>query len=264
MSDVSRSVEGSRAVRRRTLVSGAAWSAPIIVMGTPAAMAGVSQCTVDDGSLTLGPNVINNLRAVCSSQSQLPTGATTIVQNYGKVYGPAYLEICNCTTTTKWYRWRETDSLSNFQIEIDGVHNDQNSNTQGYRPAIKLNPVNSVQGACQRFTITYRTSTARPYSANTTSVPGTGSRADFTIAFVLQVNNSTSDNPPTNGWSNVPGGTFTVTGLSTWRTVTTNPNFGSCQPQGVAPAQAKGADAATDSTDGKSPEPPVAPTDHGD
>lgn len=234
-------------------------------MGTPAAMAGISQCTVDDGSLTLGPKVINNLRAVCSSQSQLPTGATTIVQNYGKVYGPAYLEICNCTTTTKWYRWRETDSLSNFQIEIDGAHNDQNSSTQGYRPAIKLQPVNSVEGACQRFTITYRTSASRPFSANTTSVPSnSGSRADFTIDFVLQVNSSTSANPPTTGWSNVPGGTFTVTGLSTWRTVRTDPDFGSCRSQDLAPAQAKGADAATDSTDGQSPATPVAPTGHGD
>ncbi|GAB3751890.1 hypothetical protein GCM10027599_11270 [Yimella radicis] len=263
MSDVSLSAESNRAVRRRTLVSGAAWSAPIIVMGTPAAMAGISQCTVDDGSLTLGPKVINNLRAVCSSQSQLPTGATTIVENYGKVYGPAYLEICNCTTTTKWYRWRETDSLSNFQIEIDGVHNDQNSSTQGYRPAIKLQPVNSVEGACQRFNITYRTSAGRRYSTNTTSVPGSSFRNDFTIAFVLQVNNSTSENAPTSGWSNVPGGTFTATGLSTWRTVS-NPDFTSCQSQGVAPAQAKGADAATDSTDGNSPETPAAPTGNGD
>ena len=102
------------------------------------------------------------------------------------------------------------------------------------------------------------------YSANTTSVPGPSSRNDFTIEYELQVNNSTSTNPPTDGWSNVPGGTFTVTGLSTWRTETTDPNFGICQSQGVAPAQAKGADAATDSTDGKSPETPVAPTGHGD
>lgn len=62
--------------------------------------------------------------------------------------------------------------------------------------AIQLNPVNSVQGACQRFEISYRTSTGRPHSAMTASVPGPSSRDDFTIEFVLQVNNS-STNPST-------------------------------------------------------------------
>lgn len=192
---------------RRNVVKGAAWSVPLMAVGAPAAHAGISQCTVK-GSIQVGPKGYVDVRAVCSSQSQT-LNPTTIYAKYGRAYLPSYLEICNCENTNQYYRWRETDELSNFQIEVDGLHNDQNGPGQGWRPSFQL-PKYGDEGGCKRFNLTYRTSASRPYSSNQNSVPSNG--ASVNIQFVLQ--KGTSDTGP---WTDVT--TINVTGGSTWRTL---------------------------------------------
>ncbi|GAA2127235.1 hypothetical protein [Nocardioides bigeumensis] len=166
-------------VRRRTVALGAAWSVPAVAMTAPAAHAGVSTCTVE-GSIQLAPNITMNVRAICDAQSQwLNPG--TIYQNYATSSLPPYLEICNCQNADAWYRWRETDSLSEFQIEVDGVHIDQNSPAAGWRNPVFLKGFGST-GGCQRFNLTYRTSKARSKS----------DKSDVTLYFTLQTGPSAS------------------------------------------------------------------------
>ena len=220
---------------RRNVVKGAAWSVPLMAVGAPAAHAGISQCTVT-GSIQVGPKQYVDVRAICSSQSQT-LNPTTIRANYGRAYLPTYLEICNCENTNQWYRWQETDDLSNFQIEVDGLHNDQNGPGQGWRPSFQLPKYGDV-GGCKRFNLTYRTSASRPYSSNQNSVPSNG--ASVNIQFVLQKGPSA-----TGPWT--PVTTINVTGGSTWRTVRNNDwwnsdpvNFNSCQVQNsIAAKQAE-------------------------
>ncbi|MBK6441239.1 MAG: hypothetical protein IPF90_03625 [Actinomycetales bacterium] len=48
---------------RRAVVAGAAWAVPLVAVGAPAAMAGVSKCLVT-GSIQVGPNVPTTIRAI--------------------------------------------------------------------------------------------------------------------------------------------------------------------------------------------------------
>lgn len=143
---------------RRAVVAGAAWAVPLVAVGAPAAMAGVSKCQVT-GSIQVGPNVPTTIRAICTSQSQwLHPG--TIKADYASGSLPAYLEICNCQNADSWYRWQETDTVDNFQIEVDGVHVDQNSSAAGWRASFFL-PGFGEAGGCKKFALSYRTSVAR-------------------------------------------------------------------------------------------------------
>ncbi|MBK6441237.1 MAG: hypothetical protein IPF90_03615 [Actinomycetales bacterium] len=104
----------------------------------------------------------------CTSQSQwLRPG--TIKADYASGSLPAYLEICNCQNADSWYRWQETDDVSNFQIEVDGVHIDQNSSALGWRASFFL-PGFGETGGCKRFALTYRTSVARPTTPTTVPI----------------------------------------------------------------------------------------------
>lgn len=242
---------------RRTLVKGAAWSVPVMAVSAPAAHAGISKCQVE-GSIQAGPKVYNNVRAICEDQSQW-LNPTTIYQNYGRAYAPAYLEICNCTNSNRWYRWQETDTLGLFQIEVDGVHVDQNSPDAGWRTPFQLPPVGE-EGGCKRFNLTYRTADSRPYSANTNSLPPSDSRHDFTINFVLQSRVGTSG--PWTTETTVP-----VTGNAAWRTVRVQRwgrwvdpvHFNSCSPQNNIQsrqsAPAEGAEAPTEDAETEAPAP---------
>lgn len=187
---------------RRTLVAGAAWSVPVIIATAPAATAGPSQCTVNAG-VNVGPFATSRMRAICSSNSQTPTGGTTIWCNYGYVYGPQYLEICNCTGDSAWYSWRETDSVSDFQIEVNGIQDDENGPTRGWRPPFKLAPVGE-SGGCQRFALTYRTSDSRPYNSSTTE-PTSGAWTGNTINVTLYRNSSTLSTAPAYPGPNADG-----------------------------------------------------------
>lgn len=180
-------------------MQGAAWSVPIIAVGAPAAYAGPSQCQVGE-SYTLGPLVQQPIRAVCSARSQWPvvTDDQAINLNYGTAYLPAYLQICNCQQDPGWYRWREVDTRSNFQIEVDGVHNDQNSSTGGWRPAFWLESFGE-EGGCRQFALTYRASASIPRSA--TSLSGYG------IRWTLQRHASAGPGTPppasSSGWQTI-------------------------------------------------------------
>lgn len=211
----------ARPTARRTLVRGAAWSVPVMAVSAPAAHAGVSQCSVV-GSVQVGPKEYQDTRAVCTAQSQWLT-PSTVRSPYGRVYAPRYLEICNCTDTNQWYRWRETDTLSNFQIEVDGAHVDQNSSEAGWRSPFQLPKFGDV-GGCKRFVLTYRSSAPRPYATNTSTLPAGTARNDFDITFVLQQSSSS-----TGPWT--PVTTLTVTGNSTWRTSRPEVDYSSCASQ---------------------------------
>lgn len=214
--------ERPRSSTRRTIVKGVAWTAPVMAVSAPAAHAGISKCQVE-GSIQLGPNEYVGIRAVCLSQSQL-ANPPSIVTNYGRGFLPTYLEICNCTNTNLFYRWRETDSLSEFQIEVDGVHNDQDGPGQGFRPVFQL-PRYGDEGGCKRFALTYRTAANRPYSANQNSVPSNA--ATVNINFILQSGPSASG-----PWTQIAS--FSYTGGRVWRTRGTEPNFNSCAVQAAA------------------------------
>lgn len=216
----------SSGVSRRSLALGVAWATPLVVVGAPPAFAGTSQCLVT-GSVQVSANEILPMRAVCVDQSQQPKPAS-IYENYGQVRLPRYLEICNCQQKPAWFRWRETDTLDHFQIEIDGVHNDQNSSGQGYREPFYLDSFGGT-GGCKRYALTYRTSQPRP----TTSNP-----ANVTITFTLQTLNNT-----TGQWEGVQ--TLKVSG-TVWRTTDTNVNFNSCPStrSAAAPVTEKAAPAA--------------------
>lgn len=234
---------------RRNVVKGAAWSVPLMAVGAPAAHAGISQCQVK-GSIQVGPKEFVDVRAVCRSQSQT-INPTTINANYGRAYLPRYLEICNCENTNQWYRWQETDDRSSFQIEVDGLHNDQNGPGEGWRPSFQLPKYGDV-GGCKRFNLTYRTSETRPYSSSQNSVPSEAQSVN--IKFVLEKGPSS-----TGPWT--PVTTINVGGGAVWRTIRewspwngwVDPiNFGSCSPQSVnaarqaAPAAPEGEAKPTD------------------
>lgn len=209
-----------RPLRRRTLAIGAAWTIPAVTVAAPVAYAGVSSCQVS-GSVQPGPNVNNVMRAICTAQSQwLHPG--TIEANYGIAQLPSYLQICNCQNADSWYRWQEVDTLSEFQIEVDGVHVDQNSSAQGWRASFFL-PGFGQTGGCKQFALTYRTSVARPTTATAVSV-----------TFTLQQGSSA-----TGPWSNVT--TITVNG-SVWRTTSNTVNFGVCSGGGTANRTASAAE----------------------
>ncbi len=204
--------DGLIRAHRRTIAKGAAWSVPVVALTAPAAMAGVSLCQVR-GSIQVGPNVTTNVRAICTSQSQwLHPG--TIYQNYATAQLPQYLEICNCQNADAWYRWREVDDVSEFQIEVDGVHVDQNSSAAGWRSSFFL-PGFGDQGGCKRFTLTYRTSVSR--STNTISVPidftlqtGPSANGPWTTLSTIHVNGSLARNsgsgPQNVNFNNCSGG----------------------------------------------------------
>lgn len=153
-------LEANNATRRRTVMRGAAWSVPVLAVGAPAAIAGPSTCLVDE-SYSVGPNQTVNIRAICVGQSQQPTNPTVVEQDYGTGFLPAYVEICNCQDEPAWYRWQETDDRSHFQIEVDGEHNDQNSQTAGYRTPFRLEGFGE-EGGCRQFPLTYRASASIP------------------------------------------------------------------------------------------------------
>lgn len=213
----------------------------MIIIGAPAAHAGISQCTISTpGIIGLGPMGVRNVDAVCSSKSQLgDLNVPRIRTNYGYAYLPEYIEICNCETQSAWFRFRETDTLNDFQIEVEGRHNDQNAASAGYRPPFKLAPIAADTGGCQRFSVTYRTSASRPFHSGA-SVPVASSEFDaISFTTTLQRNPSTSSTPPAAndpGWSNV-GASVTISG-KVWRrirfssTSTSDPiNFNSCDVQ---------------------------------
>ena len=159
--------------RRRTVALGAAWAVPAVALAAPAAHAGVSTCEVQ-GSIQLAPNTTLNVRAICGAQSQwLHPG--TIYENYATSSLPPYLEICNCQNENAYYRWRETDTLDDFQIEVDGVHIDQFSPAAGWRAPFYLEGFGGA-GGCKRFNLTYRTSKSRSKDSKT----------NVTISFTLQ------------------------------------------------------------------------------
>ena len=208
-------------------MAGAAWAVPLVAVGAPAAMAGVSKCQVT-GSIQVGPNVPTTIRAICTSQSQwLHPG--TIKADYASGSLPAYLEICNCQNADSWYRWRETDTVDNFQIEVDGVHVDQNSSAAGWRASFFL-PGFGDTGGCKRFALSYRTSVARAVSPATT----------VSITFQLQ-SGPTSTGP----WTTVT--TITVSG--TFQRINTPANaavaFSSCSGGGTPNFASPGGSART-------------------
>ncbi len=126
-----------------------------------------------------------------------------IRNNYGLVWLPPYIEICNCTSDPAWYRFRETDTLDNFQIEVNGQHNDQNGPGAGYRDPFKLAAVGDA-GGCQRFSLTYRTSDPRPFSDVANGIPPSGSRDAVTVNLILQRHPSTAavaPGPNDPGWA---------------------------------------------------------------
>lgn len=205
-------ISPTRTISRRTLAVGAAWSAPLVVAAAPPAFAGTSLCQVQ-GSVQVGPNTSGTMRAVCVSQSQ-QASPPSIYDNYGTVNLPAYLEICNCQQEGAYYRWQEQDDLSNFQIEVDGVHDDQYGPNQGSRPPFYLAPFGGV-GGCEQYSLTYRTSAPRPTTDTSVS-----------ITFKLQTR------PGTSGpWTDLQ--TLTVSGTIR-RTTSAYVNFNDCSPQGGA------------------------------
>jgi hypothetical protein len=171
------------ALSRRTIIKGAAWSVPVLMVGAPAAHAGISQCLVNE-SLTIAPNRTLSVRAICTAQSQSLT-PTTINGNYATGNLPPFIEVCNCQNDDAWYVWQETDTLSSFQIEVDGVHIDQNSPNQGWREPFFLRGFGQT-GGCRRFNLTYRTSVSR----STTAV-----NVDITFTF-RRWSGSITDTPP--------------------------------------------------------------------
>jgi hypothetical protein len=192
-------------VTRRTVARGAVWTAPIVAVASAAPAYATSPVTCGvTGGITVGPNVTTNYRAICTAQSQwLHPG--TIKAIYGNGQLPQYIDLCTCDAISGWYRWRETDTLDNFQIEVDGVHVDQNGPNQGYRPAVFLD-LTAPGGACKRFALTYRTSVERS-KTNT---------QNFSITWTLQRSTGNSSGP----WQDVQ--TFTRA-VSIIRTVgTTN------------------------------------------
>lgn len=202
---------------RRTLVRGAAWTVPVVAVAATAPAFAASRCSVS-GGITVGPNMTTTYRAICSSQSQ-QTSPTTIKQVYGDGQLPQYIDICTCDQITGWYRWRETDTLSNFQIEVDGLHADQNGPSQGYRPAVFLNVSPDGLGACKRFALTYRTSAERSKD----------NRQNFSITWTLERSTGNQDGP----WVQVDQFTRQVSIIRT--TGTTNndgTDFGQCSSQG--------------------------------
>ena len=141
---------------RRTVAKGIAWATPtILVASQPAAWAGVSQCSVGY-SVSFGPTADSTIRAVCYQQSQ-QSRPKSILEDYGVASMPTYLEICNCQNEPAYYRWRETDTMANFQIEVDGVHVDENSSASGYRAPFLLDSFGTT-GGCKRYSLGYRTS----------------------------------------------------------------------------------------------------------
>ena len=219
----------------RRVVVGAAWAVPLVAVGAPAAMAGVSQCLVT-GSIQAAPNVPTTIRAICTSQSQwLHPG--TIKADYASGSLPSYLEICNCQNSDSWFHWRETDTVSNFQIEVDGVHVDQNSSADGWRASFFL-PGFGETGGCKRFGLTYRTSVARSVSPPTA----------ISITFELESGPSS-----TGPWTDVA--TIPVNG--TFQRIDTpaneDVNFNSCSgggTQNAAPLRLSGsAGSAAESSD---------------
>lgn len=259
-----------RHTSRRALVQGVAWATPLVVVGAPIAQAGISVCTVV-GSIQLAASSIVSIDAVCSANSQLSTPAVPRIRvGYGKAFLPNKIEICNCTVDTAWYRFRETDTLSNFQIEINGQHNDQNATTAGYRPPFRLDPVGE-QGGCQVFALTYRTSDTRPYFGGA-GVPTAASAFDqVDITFTLQRNPSTSVTAPGQndpGWTTIQ--TLSVNAGKVWRAIRTSAvnnsdpiDFDSCSVQNVGvssiPSGARQAGpAAPEEESQQSPAPPAS------
>ncbi len=214
------------ALTRRNVVRGAAWTVPVIAVVAPVPAFAASRCGVT-GGITIGPNVATTYRAVCSSQAQQPNPAS-IKAVYGTGQLPQYLQMCTCDSIKGWYRWRETDTLSSFQIEVDGVHVDQDGPSAGYRPPVYLDVNAQGVGECKTFALTYRTSTGRSRTQN----------ANFSITWTLQRSTSgygPGTNPVTvaaGAWTNVQ--TFTRN-VSIIRTVGTNnddqTDFSSCSPQ---------------------------------
>lgn len=147
-------------ISRRTVAKGTAWAVPAVVAAgaAPAFAASPDQCGVTAG-IVLAPNSRLGFRAICRTQSQ-DLRPTTIYTRYGEGDLPAKITICTCDGISGWYRWRETDTISEFQIEVDGDHVDQNSSAAGYRNPIYLD-INDPAGACREFALTYRTSVAR-------------------------------------------------------------------------------------------------------
>lgn len=211
---------------RRNVVRGASWTVPVIAAAAPVPAFAASRCGVT-GGITVGPNVTTSYRAVCSSQAQ-QANPSTIKTVYGTGQLPQYLQLCTCDSIKGWYRWRETDTLSSFQIEVDGVHVDQNGVNAGYRPPVYLDVNASGTGECKTFALTYRTSAERPKSTT-----------NFSITWTLQ--RSTSGYGPVTSPGTVAAGawvdvqTFTRN-VSIIRTVGTSSNdqtdFGSCSAQG--------------------------------
>ncbi|PKH37908.1 hypothetical protein SAMN05192575_101981 [Nocardioides alpinus] len=202
---------------RRTLVRGAAWAVPVISVAATVPAFAASRCSVN-GGITVGPNTTTGYRAICSSQAQQST-PTTIKQVYGNGELPQYIDICTCDQITGWYRWRETDTLSGFQIEVDGLHVDQFGANQGYRPAVFLDVNPDGTGGCKRFALSYRTSTERSRT----------NRQNFSITWTLERSTGGQDGP----WVQVDQFTRQV---SIIRTTGTNNNdgtdFNQCSTQG--------------------------------
>jgi len=212
---------------RRHVVRGAAWTVPVIVAVAPVPAFAVSRCGVT-GGITVGPNVTTSYRAVCSSQSQ-QASPPTITTVYGTGQLPQFLQLCTCDSIKGWYRWRETDTLSNFQIEVDGVHVDQDGPNAGYRPPVYLDVNAQGLGECKTFPLTYRTSAQRSRTQTTS----------FQITWTLQ--RSTAGYGPGTSQATVAAGAWTnvqtfTRNVSIIRTVGTDNNdqtdFNSCSAQG--------------------------------
>lgn len=217
MSTLEGETSMSQTLNRRTVVRGIAWTTPVIAASTTAPAFAASRCAVA-GGITVGPNVTTSYRAICSSQSQ-QTNPTTIKQVYGTGQLPQYIDICTCDQITGWYRWRETDTLSNFQIEVDGLHADQNGPSQGYRPAVFLDINDPVLGACRRFALTYRTSAERSRTQTT----------NFSITWTLERSLGGQNGP----WQEVDQFTRSVSIIRTTGTSSDDEtNFNQCSSQG--------------------------------
>ena len=196
------------------MLAAAGWALPVAAVAAPVAYAGASMCTVV-GSIQIGPTITVPIRAICTAQSQWMNPGT-LQANFGEGRLPGSIQICNCGVAPTWYRWQETDTLSEFQIEVDGAHVDQNSAAAGWRAPFQLGF--SGVGECKSFALTYRTSVDRP--TTWTSV---------TIDFRLQSASSAAG-----PWSDVTGfggATASTTGQIR-RTFTGTVNFNSCSAGG--------------------------------
>lgn len=203
---------------RRTVVRGAAWSVPLLVVGAPAAQAAVSPCAV--ATVTTADVTFADLRATCRSRSQ-DRLAPTIYAGYGRVSLPPSVQVCACPGT-RWYRWAgATTTVADFQVEIAGEY--LSAARDQYGAPFQLTGAGT--SVCRTFALTYRTSASRPYSTFQNAVPVFGNRTEIPLTLTLQ-----QAPAQTGPWTT--SATDTASGFA-WRDedLFNTLDFGNCNPR---------------------------------